>query len=98
MLTWSAAFFIIAIIAAVFGFGGIATGAAEAAHICFFFFLVIFLVTLIWGLVMGRRSGSPPIFGIHHVPHRRAPSRGPWGACPRLGADVWSFPPVAELP
>ena len=61
MLTWAAAFFIIAIIAAVFGFGGIATGASEAAQICFFFFLVIFLVTLIWGLVTGRRSVPPPI-------------------------------------
>jgi uncharacterized membrane protein YtjA (UPF0391 family) len=55
MLSWSLAFFIIAIIAAVFGFGGIASGAAEIARLCFFFFLVIFAVTLIYGLVTGRK-------------------------------------------
>jgi len=55
MLSWSLAFFIIAIIAAVFGFGGIASGAAEIARLCFFFFLVIFAVTLVYGLVTGRK-------------------------------------------
>ena len=32
MLRWSLAFFIVAIIAAVFGFGGIAAGATEIAY------------------------------------------------------------------
>jgi uncharacterized membrane protein YtjA (UPF0391 family) len=58
MLSWSLAFFIVAIIAAVFGFGGIASGAAEIARVCFFFFLVIFAVTLIYGLVTGRKPPS----------------------------------------
>jgi uncharacterized membrane protein YtjA (UPF0391 family) len=58
MLSWSLAFFIVAIIAAVFGFGGIATGAAEIARVCFFFFIVIFAVTLIYGLVTGRKPPS----------------------------------------
>ena len=59
MLSWSLAFFIIAIIAAVFGFGGIAAGASEIARICFFFFLVVFVVSLIWGLVTGRKVPPP---------------------------------------
>ena len=58
MLSWSLAFFIVAIIAAVFGFGGIATGAAEIARVCFFFFIVVFAVTLIYGLVTGRKPPS----------------------------------------
>jgi uncharacterized membrane protein YtjA (UPF0391 family) len=51
MLRYAAIFFIIAIIAAVFGFGGIAAGAAEIAKILFFIFIVIFLVTLLMGVV-----------------------------------------------
>ena len=59
MLSWSLAFFIVAIIAAVFGFGGIASGAAEIARVCFFFFIVAFFASLIWNLVTGRRRGPP---------------------------------------
>jgi uncharacterized membrane protein YtjA (UPF0391 family) len=51
MLQLSAVFFVIALIAAVFGFGGIAAGAVEIAKILFFIFLVVFVVTLIMGLV-----------------------------------------------
>jgi uncharacterized membrane protein YtjA (UPF0391 family) len=51
MLRYAAIFFIIAIIAAVFGFGGIAAGAAEIAKVLFFIFIVIFLVTLLMGVV-----------------------------------------------
>jgi uncharacterized membrane protein YtjA (UPF0391 family) len=61
MLRWALGFFIIAIIAAVFGFGGIATGAAEIARLCFFFFVLIFFVSLVWGLVTGRRPRGPII-------------------------------------
>ncbi|MGI4860466.1 MAG: DUF1328 domain-containing protein [Janthinobacterium lividum] len=50
MLRYAAIFFVIAIIAAVFGFGGIAVGAAEIAKILFYIFVVIFLVTLVMGL------------------------------------------------
>jgi len=39
------------IVAAVLGFGGIAAGAAEIAKILFFVFLLIFVVTLIMGLM-----------------------------------------------
>jgi SH3 domain-containing YSC84-like protein 1 len=51
MLRWAVAFFIIALIAAIFGFGGIAVAAAGIAKILFFIFLVLFLVALLSGLV-----------------------------------------------
>jgi uncharacterized membrane protein YtjA (UPF0391 family) len=51
MLRWALAFFIIALIAAVLGFGGIAVAAAGIAKILFFIFLVLFLVALVSGLV-----------------------------------------------
>ena len=49
MLYWAAVFFIIALIAAVFGFGGIAAGAVSIAKILFFVFLVLAIVALIFG-------------------------------------------------
>jgi uncharacterized membrane protein YtjA (UPF0391 family) len=54
MLSWAIGFFIVAIIAAVFGFGGIASGAAGIAKILFFLFLIAFVVSLIMGLMRGR--------------------------------------------
>jgi uncharacterized membrane protein YtjA (UPF0391 family) len=51
MLRYAAIFFVIAIIAAVFGFGGIAAGATEIAKVLFFIFVVIFLVTLLMGVM-----------------------------------------------
>ncbi|MBL0357628.1 MAG: DUF1328 domain-containing protein [Chitinophagaceae bacterium] len=46
MLRWSAGFLFIAIIAAIFGFGSIAAGAAIFAKILFFIFLVLFVLSL----------------------------------------------------
>lgn len=51
MLHYAIVFFVIAIIAAVFGFTGIAAGAAEIAKILFYIFLVVFVVTLLLGVV-----------------------------------------------
>ena len=59
MLYWALMFLVIALVAAFFGFGGIASGSAEIARVCFFFFLVIFVVSLVWGLATGRRTGPP---------------------------------------
>jgi uncharacterized membrane protein YtjA (UPF0391 family) len=39
------------IVAAVLGFGGIAAGASEIARMLFFVFVIIFLVTLIMGMM-----------------------------------------------
>ena len=54
MLYYAVVFFVIAIIAAVLGFGGIAFGAAEIAKFLFFVFLVLFIGSLIMGLVNRR--------------------------------------------
>jgi uncharacterized membrane protein YtjA (UPF0391 family) len=51
MLHYAIVFFVIAIIAAVFGFTGIAAGAAEIAKILFYIFLVVFVVTLLLGVI-----------------------------------------------
>ncbi|HJK99139.1 MAG TPA: DUF1328 domain-containing protein [Polyangiaceae bacterium LLY-WYZ-14_1] len=54
MLKWALIFFVIALIAAVFGFGGIAGAATGIAQILFFGFLVLAVVGLIAGAVQGR--------------------------------------------
>jgi uncharacterized membrane protein YtjA (UPF0391 family) len=54
MLYWAAVFFVIALLAAIFGFGGVAAGAAEIGKILFFIFLVVFAVSLILGLINRR--------------------------------------------
>jgi uncharacterized membrane protein YtjA (UPF0391 family) len=56
MLYWALVFFIIALIAAAFGFGGIAGSAVGIAKILFFVFLVLFIISLIAG---GIRRPSP---------------------------------------
>jgi uncharacterized membrane protein YtjA (UPF0391 family) len=58
VLYWALVFFIIAIVAGLLGFGGIAVAASSIAQTLFYIFLVIFLVTLIMGLMRRR---SPPI-------------------------------------
>lgn len=49
MLSWALTFLIIALIAAAFGFGGIAGTATGIAKILFFVFLVMFVLSLIFG-------------------------------------------------
>lgn len=60
MLSWALAFFIVAIVAAVFGFGGIAAGAQGIAQVLFFLFIIAFAISLIVSLVTGR-SPRPPL-------------------------------------
>lgn len=57
MLGWALAFFIFAVVAAIFGFGGIAAGATSIAKILFFLFLILFVASLIGGLIRGRSPG-----------------------------------------
>ena len=51
MLHYAVVFFVIAIIAAHFGIGGIAAGAAEIAKTLFFILLALFVASLLMGLV-----------------------------------------------
>jgi uncharacterized membrane protein YtjA (UPF0391 family) len=49
MLHYALVFFVVALIAAVLGFGGIAAGAAGIAKILFVVFLVMAIVSFIFG-------------------------------------------------
>ena len=54
MLGWAVFFLVIALVAALFGFGGIAGTAIGIAKLLFFIFLAIFVISLIMGLGRGR--------------------------------------------
>jgi len=58
MLRWSLIFLVVAIVAALFGFTGIASSAAGIAKVLFFIFLVLFVLALIGGtfLFKGNRK------------------------------------------
>jgi uncharacterized membrane protein YtjA (UPF0391 family) len=54
MLYYAVVFFIIALIAALFGFTGIAAGAVGIAKILFFVFVLLFVVSLVMGMMRRR--------------------------------------------
>ncbi len=49
MLSWTITFLIIALIAAALGFGGVAGSAAWIAQVLFGLFLILFIISLIFG-------------------------------------------------
>ncbi len=54
MLSWVVTFLIIALVAGVLGFGGVAGASIEIAKIIFFVAVVLFLVSAVVGLARGR--------------------------------------------
>jgi uncharacterized membrane protein YtjA (UPF0391 family) len=54
MLRLALAFLLIAIVAAVFGFTGIAVASADMAKIVFYVFLVLFLIAMLFNAFRGR--------------------------------------------
>jgi uncharacterized membrane protein YtjA (UPF0391 family) len=58
MLSWAVTFLVVALIAAVLGFGGIAGVAIELAKIVFFVAIILFLISAVFGLVQRR---APPV-------------------------------------
>jgi uncharacterized membrane protein YtjA (UPF0391 family) len=54
MLGWVVTFLIVALIAGILGFGGVAGASIEIAKIIFFIAVVLFLVSAVFGLVRGR--------------------------------------------
>ena len=54
MLRWALVFFVVAILAAVFGFGGIAGESAWIAKIL----LIVFVILAVVSLIMGRKGPS----------------------------------------
>ncbi len=55
MLRWALIFFVIAIIASLFGFGGIAEGAASIAKVLFYIFIALIVLALVLGLSIFKR-------------------------------------------
>jgi uncharacterized membrane protein YtjA (UPF0391 family) len=56
MLGWAVTFLVVALIAAVLGFGGIAGAAVDIAKLIFFVAIVLFAISAIVGLFRGRTS------------------------------------------
>ncbi|HEY3640829.1 MAG TPA: DUF1328 domain-containing protein [Xanthobacteraceae bacterium] len=59
MLGWALTFLVIALIAAVLGFGGVAGFAVEIAKIIFVVAIILFLISAIFGLMRGRSPTLP---------------------------------------
>lgn len=57
MLGWAVTFLVIALVAAVLGFGGIAGTSAGIAQVLFFIFIALFVISVIIRLAKGR----PPV-------------------------------------
>jgi uncharacterized membrane protein YtjA (UPF0391 family) len=56
MFGWAITFLIVALIAAVLGFGGIAGVAIELAKIVFFVAIVLFVISALFGIIRGRST------------------------------------------
>jgi uncharacterized membrane protein YtjA (UPF0391 family) len=56
MLSWVVTFLVIALIAGVLGFGGIAGASVEIAKAIFFIAVLLFLISAVVGLVRGRTN------------------------------------------
>jgi uncharacterized membrane protein YtjA (UPF0391 family) len=60
MLNWVVTFLIIALVAALLGFGGIAGAAIEIAKVIFFIAILLFVIAVIVGLIgRGGRGYAP---------------------------------------
>jgi uncharacterized membrane protein YtjA (UPF0391 family) len=59
MLGWAVTFLLIALVAAVLGFGGIAGFAVEIAKIIFFVAIVLFAISAVVGFIRGRSPTVP---------------------------------------
>ena len=53
MLTWAIIFFLISVVAGIFGFTGFAVGTQAVARVLFGLFLILFLIVLIFGVLAG---------------------------------------------
>ena len=59
MINWAITFLVVALVAAVLGFGGIAGTAIEFAKLIFYVAIVLFVVSLLYSMVTGRRPPMP---------------------------------------
>jgi len=54
MFGWAITFLTVALVAAFFGFGGVATFAVDIARVIFFVAIGLFLLSIVGGLIRGR--------------------------------------------
>jgi uncharacterized membrane protein YtjA (UPF0391 family) len=59
MLNWIITFFILAVIAAFFGFSGLAGTFAEIAKFIAVIFVVLFIAGLVYRMITGRNAAPP---------------------------------------
>jgi uncharacterized membrane protein YtjA (UPF0391 family) len=59
MLGWAVTFLLVALVAALFGFGGIAAVAVDAAKIIFFVAIILFVISAVVMLIRGRSPTMP---------------------------------------
>ncbi len=58
MLRWAMSFLFLSLIAAIFGFTGIAGEAVYIARVLFYIFIVLFLVSLLYSAITGKPTMS----------------------------------------
>ncbi len=57
MLNYIVTFFILAVLAAFLGFGGLAADFAGVARLLAGLFVILFIASLVYSIVTGRRAG-----------------------------------------
>ena len=60
MMNWALTFLVVALIAAVLGFGGIAGSAVEIAKLIFYVAIALFVISAVVGMVNGRTPTRLP--------------------------------------
>lgn len=59
MLRWALTFLVVALIAAMLGFGGVAGAASSIAVTLFWIFVTLFVLSLLVSIVTGKRTPVP---------------------------------------
>ena len=67
MLSWVVTFLVVALIAGILGFGGVAGVSIEIAKAIFFIAIVLFLVSAVVGLVAGEAMSAVVPHGEERV-------------------------------
>ena len=61
MLNYIITFFVLAVLAAFLGFGGLATSFAEIAKFLDLVFVMLFVASLLYSIITGRKPNVPPL-------------------------------------
>lgn len=61
MLNYVITFFVLAVLAAFLGFGGLATSFAEIAKFLALVFVILFVASLVYSMLTGRKANVPPL-------------------------------------